>query len=79
MPEYIWQVLDEFSQAAVAAGPPVAALVKRVADLGEDAAPALAKRVADPGGDAAPAPAKRVTDSASAGRSSKRSRHTAKS
>ena len=91
LPEYIWQVLDEFSQAVVAVGPPVAAPVKQVADLGEDAAPAPAKRVADPGGDAAPAPAKRVTDSgsdaalaghvssASAGRSSKGSRHTAKS
>ena len=75
-------VCDEFSQAVVAVGPPVAAPVKQVADLGEDAAPAPAKRVADPGGDAAPAPAKKRLAghprAASAGRSSKRSRHTAK-
>ena len=83
LPEYIWQVLDEFMHAAVAVRPPVAAPVKQVADLGEDAAPAPAKRVADPGGDAAPAPAKKRLaghpSAASAGRGSKRSRHTAKS
>ena len=77
MPEYIWQMLDEFSQAIVPVGPPIAALVKQVADLGEDAAPAPAKQVADPGDDAAPAPAKRVTDSESSNHS-KHSRHTAK-
>jgi hypothetical protein len=77
LPEYIWQVLGEFSQAVVAVGPPVAALVKQGVDLGEDAAPAAVT-----GGDAAPAPAKKRLaghpSAASTGRSSKRSRHTAK-